>query len=262
MKRVPLLRSVNFWASILAVPVILGVLFKLLHWPGSQIMLVVGLMGEALVFLVMSTQAEYTDWDWSRAYPELKEDSAPRAARPAPVSNAGASQQLDRMMEEAKIGPELINSLGTGLRAFSEKVSTISSVADAAVTTNEYTQKVAAATRSMETLDEAYRKASASLVEISGATGDTRAYHEQVSALAKNLSALNAVYEMELQDSKTHLSSMNKFYTNLNETMNNFNESLEDSRQYKEEVARLARNLSALNAVYGNMLSAMNAPKV
>ncbi|HYH55342.1 MAG TPA: hypothetical protein VD772_01945, partial [Anseongella sp.] len=67
MKRVPLLRSVNFWASILAVPVILGVLFKLLHWEGSQIMLIVGLMGEALVFLVMSTQPEYVDWDWSRA---------------------------------------------------------------------------------------------------------------------------------------------------------------------------------------------------
>lgn len=262
MKRVPHLRSVNFWASILAVPVILGVLFKLLHWPGSQIMLIVGLMGEALVFLVMSTQAEYVDWDWSKAYPELAEDSEKAAPRPRPVSATGTSQQLDRMMEEAKIGPELINSLGNGLRTFSEKVSSISSVADAAVSTNEYTQKVAAATRSMEALDEAYRKASASLVEISGSAADTKSYHEQVSALAKNLSALNAVYEMELQDSKAHLSSMNKFYTNLNETMNNFNDSLQDSKQYKEEVARLARNLSALNAVYGNMLSAMNAPKV
>src|SRR3546814_11049227 len=121
MKRVPFLRSVNFWASILAVPVILGVLFKLLHWPGSQIMLIVGLMGEALVFLVMSTQPEYVDWDWSRAYPELNEDSAKAAPRPRPVNHEGVTQHLDRMMEDARIGPELINSLGSGLRTFGEK---------------------------------------------------------------------------------------------------------------------------------------------
>lgn len=260
MKRVPYLRSVNFWASILAVPVILGVLFKLLHWEGSQIMLIVGLMGEALVFLVMSTQPEYAEWDWSRAYPELSEGSQP-AARQRMAANQGVSQQLDRMLEDARIGPDLINSLAGGLRTFGDKVSNISSVSDAATSTNEFTQKMSAATRSMEGLDEAYKRASASLVEISGSASDTKAYHEQVGALARNLSALNAVYEMELQDSKAHLSSMNKFYSNLNETMHNFNESLQDSKQYKEEVGRLAQNLSSLNAVYGNMLSAMNVPR-
>jgi hypothetical protein len=43
--------------------------------------------------------------------------------------------------------------------------------------------------------------------------------------------------------------------------MNNFNESLEDSKQFKDEVGRLAKNLSSLNAIYGNMLSAMNQPR-
>src|SRR3546814_13244241 len=107
----------------------------------------------------------------------------------------------------------------------------------------------------MESLDEAYKNASASLTEIAGSASDTRSYHEQVSTLAKNISALNAVYEMELQDSKAHLSSMNKFSNNLNETMQNFNESIDDSRQYKEEVDRLTRNLLVLNDVSGNMLS-------
>src|SRR5690606_24833639 len=100
-----------------------------------------------------------------------------------------------------------INSLGAGLRTFGDKVSSISSVADAATTTNEFTQKVASATRSMQSLDEAYQRASASLTEISGSAADTRSYHEQVGALAKNLSALNAVYAMELHDSKSHLTS-------------------------------------------------------
>jgi hypothetical protein len=55
---------------------------------------------------------------------------------------------------------------------------------------------------------------------------------------------------------------MNKFYQNLSLTMNNFNESMEDSKQFKEEVGKLAKNLGSLNAIYGNMLSAMNQPRV
>ena len=90
---------------------------------------------------------------------------------------------------------------------------------------------------------------------------DSRAYHDQVNALAKNISALNAVYELELQDSSAHLKSMNKFYSNLSLTMQNFNESMEDSKQFKEEVGKLAKNLASLNSIYGNMLSAMNQPR-
>jgi len=55
---------------------------------------------------------------------------------------------------------------------------------------------------------------------------------------------------------------MSKFYQNMALTMNNFNESLDDSKQFKEEVGRLAKNLGSLNAIYGNMLTAMNQPRV
>jgi gliding motility-associated protein GldL len=64
-----------------------------------------------------------------------------------------------------------------------------------------------------------------------------------------------------LQDSSAHLKAMNSFYKNLSLTMNNFNESLDDSKQFKDEVGRLAKNLSSLNSVYGNMLTAMNQPR-
>jgi len=79
--------------------------------------------------------------------------------------------------------------------------------------------------------------------------------------MAKNLSALNAVYELELQDSSNHLKSMNKFYKDMEVTMQNFTESVDGSQQFKAEVTQLAKSLSSLNAVYGNMLSAMNQPR-
>ena len=111
------------------------------------------------------------------------------------------------------------------------------------------------------TLSEAFAKSTASLVEISNTSGESKAYHEQVTALAKNLSALNAVYEIELRDSNEHLKSMSKFYGNINETMHNFNESVNDTKAFKEEIGKLSKNLSSLNAIYGNMLTAMNSTR-
>jgi gliding motility-associated protein GldL len=72
------------------------------------------------------------------------------------------------------------------------------------------------------------------------------------------LSSLNAVYELELQDAKAHLKSLNQFYGSLSSAMNNMLDASKDTESYKMEVAKLTKNLSALNTVYGNMLSAMN----
>ena len=72
------------------------------------------------------------------------------------------------------------------------------------------------------------------------------------------MSALNAVYELQLQDTNLQLSSTRKFHDNMNEMMNNLNASVEQTAKYKEEITVLAKNLSALNTIYGNMLSAMN----
>jgi gliding motility-associated protein GldL len=80
--------------------------------------------------------------------------------------------------------------------------------------------------------------------------------------MAKNLTSLNAVYELELQDSSNHLKSMNKFYEDMSTTVQNFNASAGDAKQFRDEISRLAKNLSTLNSIYGNMLSAMNQPRV
>ena len=141
-------------------------------------------------------------------------------------------------------------------------MAAISNVADASTATTEFAGKLKTASASFDNLNVAFSKATQQLAQMGESNGEARAYHEQVNKLAKNLSALNAVYELELQDSSAHLKSMNTFYQNLSLTMHNFNESLEDSKQFKDEVGKLAKNLASLNAIYGNMLSAMNQPRV
>lgn len=258
--------AISLGASV----VILGALFKILHLGGvwGNYMIGIGLGVEAVLFALTGFIQPEPEPAWERVYPELRDDydgELPKTSATVAVTAPAAfssTAALDKMLVDAKIGPELIESLGNGLRTFGDKVATISNVADASTATNEFTGKVKTASSKFDALSGAFEKATSQLAEMGESNVGATAYHDQVNALAKNLSALNAVYELELQDSSAHLKSMNKFYQNLSLTMNNFNESMEDSKQFKDEVGKLAKNLSSLNAIYGNMLSAMNQPRV
>ncbi|HVW95469.1 MAG TPA: gliding motility protein GldL [Mucilaginibacter sp.] len=260
--------GINNIVSWGATVVIVGLMFKILHWPGATWFIAGGLSAEAILFFLLGFQREDKEIDWRRAYPELDEDydgELPKVTsrKAAPVGDSFSNTAaLDAMLAEAKIGPELINSLANGLRTFGDKVNSISRVTDAGDATIAFTNKVKQATASYDNLSAAFEKASANLSEMASSNIDSKSYHEQINKMAKNLTSLNAVYELELQDSSNHLKAMNKFYSDMAVTLRNFNDSANDSKQFKDEVNRLAKNLSTLNSIYGNMLSAMNQPRV
>lgn len=254
--------GINNIVSWGATVVIVGLLFKIQHLPFGGLFISIGLGAEAILFFILGFQREEVELDWTRAYPELAHDyngelpTAPQRA--VGGGNFSQTAALDKMMSDAKIGPELVNSLADGLRTFGDKVNSISKVSDAGEATTAFTNKVKQATMSYESMASSFEKASGNLLELANTNVDSKTYHDQVNNLAKNLSALNAVYELELQDSSAHLKAMNKFYQNLSLTMSNFSESIEDSKQFKDEVGKLAKNLGSLNSIYGNMLTAMN----
>lgn len=260
--------GINNVVSWGATVVIVGLLFKIQHWPYGGTFISIGLGAEALLFFLLGFQRDENEIDWRRAYPELDEDytgELPTASNRKVVAGGDSfsnTAALDQMLSQAKIGPELIDSLATGLRTFGDKVSSISRVTDAGDATIAFTNKVKEATASYDSLNNAFEKASANLSELAGSNIDSKTYHDQVNKMAKNLTALNAVYELELQDSSNHLKSMNKFYQEMSTTIQTFNESAGDSKIFRDEVGRLAKNLSTLNSIYGNMLSAMNQPRV
>lgn len=89
-------------------------------------------------------------------------------------------------------------------------------------------------------------------------TESNKSYSEQLESLNKNLSALNAVYELQLQNTNEHMKNSDDVFGNFNQMAGQMKEALEASKQFKDEVSKLGQNLSQLNSVYGNMLSAMN----
>ncbi len=309
--------------------VIVGALFKIQHYPGAGVMLCVGLGTEALIFFFSAFEPPHVEPDWSLVYPELggmyhEADDVDQ--------KKSITEELDKMLEEAKIGPELIASLGNGLSRLTETTSKLSDVSDASVATDEYVQNIKtaaksageltdsykktaetlgkdafaseeyvssiksatksasalagtynlaadaiksdlgasqeytnsikAATMSANNLAEQYSKSAESLTNSAKAIDfsavDGKAYGEQIGKMSQNLSALNSVYELQLKGTSEQLQATNKLQETLNNFMSNLGESNENTLKFKNEIATLTKNLSALNNVYGNMLAAMN----
>ena len=248
-----------------ATVVIIGAMAKILHWPGGEIIIGVGLATEAVLFFIMGFVPPHKDPQWEKVYPQLSEQFGGTAidmSKPVKLNeleikgNAGGGGFPD-----LKIGEDAIAKIKEGLENFSNKVASISNSADATIATSEFAANVKTASSKASGLSNAFDQATAGVSSIASASEGSKEYNSQINNLGKNISALNAVYELELQDSSAHLKAMNKFYSNLSQTMSNFNDSMDDSKQFKDEVSRLSKNLSSLNAVYGNMLSAMNQPR-
>jgi len=255
--------------------VIVGALFKIMHWPGSGPMLITGLLTEALIFALYAFDIPHEEWDWSLAYPELA-NMGNLHEDEHPDDGLTASQKLDKMLEEAKIGPELIESLGSSMRSLSDNANKIADMSNAHTATNEYVDSVKNAAKSVNNLSDSYSKASEALTsdsnQLSNSYGkaaealsslslvkdDSQNFGDQLGKVSKNLSSLNASFELQLQNSDEHLKATSKFYDSLGDMMKNLHDSVDDTAKYKTQIASLSTNLSALNGIYGNMLSAMN----
>jgi len=249
--------------------VIVGALFKIMHWPGASIMLTVGLLIEASIFMLYAFDIPHEEWDWSLAYPELvdmgghhHDDEHGTHEEHAPVkAGHSVTAQLDNMLEEAKIGPELIESLGNSMRTLSDNAGKIADFSAAHSATTEYVDSVKSAAKNVSNLSDSYNKAAESLMGLSVSNESGTSFGEELTKVSKNLSALNASYELQLQGSQEHLKATSMFYDGLSDLMKNLNDSVEDTRKYKTEIATLSSNLNALNTIYGNMLTAMNFQK-
>tara|TARA_Y100001934_G_scaffold283074_1_gene400357 strand:- start:159 stop:833 length:675 start_codon:yes stop_codon:yes gene_type:complete len=202
-------RFKNFMAKLYgwgASVVILGAMFKILHLPGADIMLVVGLTTEAVIFFFSAFEKPGEELDWTLVYPELAgmtdEDEQYGSNNQRGLT---ATQELDRMLEDAKIDGELIESLGSGLRRFGDAANKLTETSEAAAATGAYNEQLSLASKNMESLNALYAvqlessanhmEAQNTLMEkLSNSIQDSDRLTNEVSSLVNNMSQLNNVY--------------------------------------------------------------------
>lgn len=241
-------KLVNYIVCIGASVVIIGALFKILHWRGADIMLMLGLFTEAFIFLV-----------YAFLPPPGNEMAAIAEALPkmATSNSNPALQSLDKMMQEADITPTNLKKLSEGFQRFGTTVGQMKDVTDVVAATSDYTNKTKEAANALGQMRDAYSKSATTMASFNEASESTKQFHGQVQVLTKNLNSLNTIYELELQDTNNHLKAMNNFYSNLVQASQAMQGSVDDAKKTQEQIGLLAKNLGNLNQVYGNMLSAM-----
>ena len=233
----------NFMAKLYgwgAAVVILGALFKILHWPGANIMLMASMFTESIIFFFSAFEPLHVEYNWALVYPELatgtdieleETEKKSRREKKQQVKNDALSttQALDKMLEEAKIGPELMESLASGMRNLSDNAHKLAGVSDAVVSTDNYTSNLQKASESVRNLTLKYDKVAANLETDGGATA---AYIESVKRATTAVSQLAAAYDQTAK-------------------------SMAQTSDFKAEMDKLTANISKLSSVYGNMLAAM-----
>ena len=188
-----------------AAVVILGALFKITHWPGADIMLIVGLGTESIIFFFSAFEKPHEEVDWSLVYPELAQMDDESADKSKGRRNLSPTQELDNMLEEAKIDGDLIESLGSGLRSFGEAASKLNNTVESAAATKEYNEAINKAAKNMESLNALYEVQLTSsqkqteatqqlLSNLATTAEDSQKLQQEVASLTKNLSSLNGVY--------------------------------------------------------------------
>jgi gliding motility-associated protein GldL len=206
-------------------------------------MLTVGLLTEALIFVIY---AFYHPKDPINDLAKSLEGSA----------GGSKGGGMDSLLKDS-VDPENLQQLNENFARFNQTVKGVTSIADAAAATNEYTQKTKEASAALGSVKEAYVAAAGSVQQFNAAAEGSKAFHEQVQSLTVNLGALNKMYESELQGTSTHLKAMSGFYENLAKVSQSMQDGVDDAKKTQEQIALLAKNLGSLNSVYGNMLSAM-----
>lgn len=237
--------------------VIVGALFKIQHWPAAGFFLILGLSTEAIIFFFSAFEPPHEDPDWSLVYPELATGEHAEGDEFKKEDNRSITEQLDDMLEEAKIEPDLIASLGEGMRSLSDQAKQMGQITGAASATTEYASSLKSASSKVNELSDSYAKASESLVGLVQNVDAGRNAGESLSKMSQNLTALNEMYEMQLRSSREKMEAANKMFDGIGELMANLNSSVNDTKRYKENIAVLSDNLGKLNTVYGNMLAAM-----
>lgn len=248
----------NLFIGLGAGFIIIGALGKIMHASWGNIILPAAMIWEAAIFFVQAIIPPHKEYHWEKLYPGLDNPNSKVQPLIAEVGGSNATQKLDNALTKAGVNDNLINRLGDHLKTLGTNLDGLSKVTSSAKATDEFNKSASAAAASLAKVKTAYDQATNVAGQLSVATEHTKKYQEQVQAVSKNLAALNAVYELELQDSNNHLKALNKFYGNLTNAIDNLNESVEDTKKYRSQMANLANNLSTLNNIYGNMLSAMS----
>ncbi|MBQ0008168.1 MAG: gliding motility protein GldL [bacterium] len=279
-------RAVGVVYSIGASIVIIGALFKILHWPGASQVLMVGMFTEALLFAIGVADKPMPEYHWDHVFPSLTDKEAnplnisgnigggaPMGSMPMMAGGQGgnfSNNAIDALTATGTISDEEAKKLTQSIKNMNETAAQLANISKVAGLTDSYAsnlQKASEAAASFAEKQGNLDKATNSLLDsykgiadnMSEAKDQTRSFADSASNLSKSLSSINTAYELQLKGVKSQADSIE----NMNDDLKRLHEVVRGAASnmdaYRQVTDQLAKNIADLNNVYGNMLNAIKA---
>ena len=272
-------RTFNYAYSIGASIVILGALFKLLHLPGADLILIIGMGTEATIFFLSAFDEPAKDYKWERVYPELG---------PSEEEVELVEKQPRRRMEGAGGGTVIIGGgaplnggtvvvggggvaapvpgevAASGSEGPAVPVSAVGGVVSGGVAGGLSTEQASALEKATDDYVKQLNEVTAQLGKLKEITsalsgGETSGYAEQMQSLSKNIQGLNTIYEIQLKSVSQQLDTIERVNAGLNQIRSLYENGTNDSFRIRQETEHMTSTLAQLNVIYERMLQAMTA---
>ncbi|MBO9594368.1 MAG: hypothetical protein J7599_15800 [Niabella sp.] len=192
----PIDRYLEIFYSLGAVPVLLGVLFKLTGtspFGDPNVWLQIGLYTEVLVFLSFGLMYLFN--------PPQKVDEMgnPAGAEDTVVvkktmAKDSALVSVDEMLKAADITPENLGRLSAGFKSLEANITRISHASESIVDTEEYARQIKQASASISQMNMYYKKLAETSDALVNSAEDAKNTQKEIADLSKNLARLNQMY--------------------------------------------------------------------
>ena len=278
---------VNIVYSVGASVVIIGALFKILHWPGASQVLMLGMFTEAFLFIIGALDHPHPEFHWDNVFPQLLEygtkpellEEKSKQARPtllgagvagAPVTATGmaGAASTEGGAKVPTLKDEDLKALKDGIADLAKtatQFAELGKVADKGVKLGEklaaaeeaaatYTTKLSAAGVATDSFTAATANLAQNYAQISGdvarVADETKAYKAGVEEVGKKLASLNSVYELQLQAINAQVEAQKTATVAAKEAA-------EAQAAFAAGTKQLQKQVTDLNGIYGNMLNAL-----
>jgi gliding motility-associated protein GldL len=243
--------------------VIIGALFKIMHFPGAGIMLSIGMGVEAMLFAMSAFEEPHTEYDWSKVYPELGGGEATeKVAKP----QAGGSLNLSGINA---LGQDDVEKLKDGIRKLGDTASQIADISGASTASATYVRNMNTASdaisafastqvglkNSSDSLFQSYRTVAESMT---AAASDAKGYMQEMQGITRNLSSINASYELQLKNIGSQAQMLESMTGDISKIKTTMTDAATETEAFKAQATKLTQQISSLNNVYGNMLNAFS----
>jgi gliding motility-associated protein GldL len=273
-------RVVGMVYSIGAAVVIIGALFKIMHFPGAGAVLMVGMITEAILFMIGCLDKPHPEFHWHEVFPQLlghgtePELLKEMQARPKPTLMGGGAGSAEGAPAAGSanipaLSDKEVSALKEGIAGLAKTAAQLSELGKVATATTQLSEKLDAAgqaaeqfvvagkaiSEKSEVLSATYGQVAEDMKKVAAGTKD---YEGQVAAAAKQMASLNAVYELQVNAVQAQVNAVQAQVETCKKMNDLSAEALKAQEAYEAGAKKLAAQVADLNKVYGNMLNALS----